>query len=474
MIPEPKLLVIGLDCATPQLIFHKFIDYLPNIRELMESGIYGNLESTIPPITVPAWTSMVTSKDPGQLGLYGFRNRKDYSYGNLYVANANHVKYKTIWNYLSINRKTSIILGIPQTYPPRPLNGIMVGSFLTPDKSAQYTYPDHIKYELDEVADGNYIIDVPDFRTDDKNKLLANIYEMTEKRFKVVKHLLKNKHWDFFFFVEMGIDRIHHGFWRFSNPEHRLYEIGNKFENAIKDYYVYVDGEIGKLLKLIDKGTAVVIVSDHGAKNMVGGICINEWLQKEGYLTLMVNPTTQQRLKMEDIDWGKTMAWGEGGYYCRIFMNVKGREPSGIIDQNIYEDIRDELIRKLKALTDESGRNIGTMAFKPQDIYRECNNIPPDIIVYLGNLDWRSAGSVGMNTIHIFENDTGPDDANHSQEGIFIMKSERFAEKGIRLKGPTIYDVAPTILDYYGIKIPEDMIGESLLMGRTITSHGAS
>ncbi len=474
MTPEPKLLVIGLDCATPQLVLHKFIDYLPNIRELMESGIYGNLESTIPPITVPAWTSMVTSKDPGQLGLYGFRNRKDYAYGNLYFANANHVRHKTIWNYLSINRKTSIILGVPQTYPPRPLNGIMVGCFLTPEKGTQYTYPDHIKYELDKIADGNYIIDVPEFRTDDKNKLLANIYEMTEKRFKVVKHLLKNKHWDFLFFVEMGIDRIHHGFWRFSDPEHRLYEKGNKFENAIKDYYVYVDWEIGKLLKLTDKGTAVLVVSDHGAKNMVGGICINEWLQKEGYLSLMVNPTTQQRLKMEDIDWRKTMAWGEGGYYCRIFMNVKGREPSGIINQNIYEDIRDELIRKLEALTDESGRDIGTRAFKPQDIYRECNNIPPDIIVYLGNLDWRSAGSIGMNTIHIFENDTGPDDANHSQEGIFIMKSERFAEKDKRIEGLTIYDVAPTILDYFGIKIPEDMIGKNLLMGRTVTSHGVS
>ena len=72
-----KIMVIGLDCAAPSLVFDRWRDQLPNLKKLMKNGVYGELTSTIPPITVPAWSSMMSSKDPGQLGIYGFRNRKD-------------------------------------------------------------------------------------------------------------------------------------------------------------------------------------------------------------------------------------------------------------------------------------------------------------------------------------------------------------------------------------------------------------
>ena len=74
-----KVIVIGLDCAPPDLVFEKWKDKLPVLRGLMEKGVYGPLRSTDPLITIPAWTSMVTSKNPGTLGLYGIRNRQDYS-----------------------------------------------------------------------------------------------------------------------------------------------------------------------------------------------------------------------------------------------------------------------------------------------------------------------------------------------------------------------------------------------------------
>ena len=83
-----RLLVIGLDCETPQFVFDEWRSDLPNLDRLMKEGVHGKLESTIPPITVPAWSSMLSSKDPGQLGLYGFRNRKSYHYEELYFANA--------------------------------------------------------------------------------------------------------------------------------------------------------------------------------------------------------------------------------------------------------------------------------------------------------------------------------------------------------------------------------------------------
>ncbi|MCK4776682.1 MAG: alkaline phosphatase family protein, partial [Candidatus Krumholzibacteria bacterium] len=157
-MPE-RLVIIGLDCVTPQLLFGPWLDEMPNFRRLVDGGIHGNMVSTIPPITVPAWMSMMTSTDPGTLGMYGFRNRASYDYGDLFTVNSNYVKEKTVWNYLSRNRLRSIIMGIPLTFPPKPLNGLMVSSFLTPNKDVDYTYPADIKNRLDAIAGGDYIID---------------------------------------------------------------------------------------------------------------------------------------------------------------------------------------------------------------------------------------------------------------------------------------------------------------------------
>ena len=97
--------------------------------------------------------------------------------------------------------------------------------------------------------------------------------------------------------------------------------------------------------------------------------------------------------------------------------------------------------------------------FLPEDIYRECKGTPPDLIVYLGDLDWRSAGTIGNRAIHIFENDTGPDDANHAQEGVFIWSNRGSGALAGAADKVSIYDITPSILDFYGIPVPEDMVG---------------
>jgi len=462
---DKKVFVIGLDCLTPQLTFDRYLPDLPHLRSLMSRGWWGKLRSCDPPITVPAWNCMVTGKDPGQLGFYGFRNRKDHSYEALYIANSLAVREPTLWNILSRNRLDSVLVGIPQTYPPKPLRGCLVTGFLAPDTSSNYTYPEDLKIEVDRVADG-YMIDVKDFRTDDKEWLKNQIYLMTEKRFRVVRHFMKTKPWNFFMFVEMGPDRLHHGFWRFCDPEHRLYEPGNPHENVLRDYYAYLDRKIGELLEDLDLGkTTLLVVSDHGAKRMDGGICVNEWLIREGYLRLKQAPDRVRSLRTEDIDWAGTRVWGEGGYYSRLFFNVEGREPQGVIPAGRYESLRTEIIEKLEALGDESGKPIGTRVHRPEDLYRVCNNVPPDLLVYFGDLYWRSVGSIGTNCIHTFENDTGPDDANHDRDGVLILTDPGIPEpkRGRELKGLTLYDVAPTVLNRLGLKIPADLVGRNLL-----------
>jgi len=98
-----RVLIIGLDCATPQFVFGPGGFDLPNIRSLMERGAWGPLRSCDPPITVPAWASMMSSKDAGTLGIYGFRNRKDHSYDGMSTANATAVKEPRVWDILSLS-----------------------------------------------------------------------------------------------------------------------------------------------------------------------------------------------------------------------------------------------------------------------------------------------------------------------------------------------------------------------------------
>jgi predicted AlkP superfamily phosphohydrolase/phosphomutase len=457
---EKKVDVFGLDCATPQLVFDKWAKDLPHLSRLMERGIAGPMQSCIPPITIPAWSCMMTSKNPGKMGCYGFRNRSDHSYDGLSFATSKAVKEATVWDLLARNGKKVILLGIPQTYPPRPVNGIMVSCFLTPDTSSQYTYPPDLKKEIASQV-GDYILDVDHFRTDDKSRLLAQIYEMTEKRFKLFSWFLESKPWDFAMLVEMGIDRLHHGFWKFMDSSHPKYEPGNPYEHAIKDYYRFVDDKVGEVLSRIDPATAVLVVSDHGAQPMRGGICINEWLMREGYLRIADKPDGVVPLHKAKIDWTQTKAWGEGGYYSRVFLNVEGREPQGIVSRKDYEKVRAELKEKLEALGDEQGFSIGTRVIKPEEVYPEINGVPPDLIVYFGNLAWRSVGSIGLNTIHTFENDTGPDDANHAEQGIFILCDPAVpANQPQKLRaGLSLFDVAPTILNILGIPVPPDMEG---------------
>ncbi len=458
VINKKKVFVLGLDSIPPELLFDRWLDQLPNLKRLISNSVYGGMESTIPAITCPAWMSMMTSVNPGRLGIYGFRNRSSYDYDGLSFVNSKVVKFDTVWDVLSKVGKKAVVIGVPMTYPPQPLNGYMVTCFMTPDTKCEYTYPPELKNEVETVTSG-YMLDVDEFRSDNKDNILKAIYEMTEKRFRLTRHFMRSKEWDFFMMVEMGPDRIHHAFWKYFDENHPKYAPGSKYQDTILDYYKYLDKEIGETFKLLDDDTLFIIVSDHGAKKMVGGICINEWLIQNGYMKLVQYPSESTPFNKLVVDWENTKVWGEGGYYGRIFMNVKGREPKGIIAQSHYEHFRNELIKKLEDLRDENGKSINTKVYKPEDIYSECNGIPPDLIVYYGNLDWRSIGSVGTKTVWASENDTGPDDANHSQYGIFVMQ-DAGKPHGVRREGITIYDIAPTILNYMGVKVPDDMEGK--------------
>ena len=401
----------------------------------------------------------MSSKDPGALGFYGFRNRADWSYDGLVFATSDRVGEDRLWDILSRAGHHCVVLGVPQTYPPRPLNGEMVSCFLTPSTESRYTYPPELRDEIREVV-GEYMVDVPDYRTDDRPRLLRDIGEMTRRRFRLARHLRDTRPWQFFMMVEMGPDRLHHGFWRFYDHDHPDYVPGNAYEQAFRDYYRALDGELASLIEPLGEDDAVVVVSDHGAQPMLGGILVNEWLMREGYLRLVEPPAEPTPIGGCQIDWDATRVWADGGYYSRVFLNVAGREPRGIVPLAEVEALRDELIAGLEALGDEQGRPIGTRVHRPEDLYQVVNGFPPDLICYFGDLSWRAIGSVGSGRIHTRENDTGPDDANHAKLGIAIL-----AGPGMPAELPqsaSLYDIAPTVLQALGLPVPADMRGRRL------------
>lgn len=457
-----KLLVIGLDCAAPALLFGD--ERLVNIRRLMAGGCYGRLESVVPPITIPAWRCMVSSQDPGSLGVYGFRNRADHSYGKLEIATSRSFRAPTIWDHLAMEGKRSVLIGVPPSFPPPRVNGIAVGCFMTPSVQEVYTHPPQVADEIAELV-GEYLVDVKGFRTDDKGWLRDQIFEMSRRQFTVVRHYLEHAEWDYFHFVNIALDRVQHGFWKYMDPTHPDFEPDSPYADVIRDFYLHLDEEIGRVLALLDDRTAVLVVSDHGAQALHGGFCVNEWLVREGLLVLEEYPREVTPFAQLRVDWARTRVWSEGGYYARVFLNVQGREPQGVIAPGEYETFRDLVKAQFEATEDPEGRSLGTLVYKPQEIYRAVRNVAPDLIVHFGALDWRSVGSVGYGgRLHVRENDTGPDDCNHAQFGAFVLAAPNVPSLG-ELHGARLLDMAPTLVEVGGYEMPDSFQGRSLFGG---------
>ena len=460
-MPSPRLLIIGLDCMEPSLVFDQWRQDLPNLSRLMEQGSYGRLESSIPAITVPAWSCMMTGRDPGELGIYGFRNRRDRSYHSMAISDGRYVKFPRLWDILGEAGWSVAALSVPGTSPPYEVNGSLVSCFLTPSTDVPFTYPPELGDQI-KAWMPDFMMDVPNFRSDEKQRILDNLYSLCDQRFTLAEKLIDRDAPDFLMLVDMGVDRIHHAFWKPMDPRHPQYEPDSPFVNAIHDYYVHVDQRVGELLHHCDDDTAVLVVSDHGAQPLMGGICINEWLIENGYLTLKTSPSEVLPLDKVEVDWSQTKVWGAGGYYARIFLNVKGREPEGIVGMAEYEALRDELTAKLSQLTDPEGNALSVKVFKPQEIYQKVRGRAPDLIVYFDDLAWRSVGSVGINSIHTVENDTGPDDANHAPFGLMIFHDPKASKGGQVLQGAQLYDIMPTMLHRYGIDAPDKLRGKVL------------
>ena len=450
-----RIVVAGLDGVPPELLFDKLLPELPTLKYLTSRGLYGPMRSCDPPITVPAWMVMMTGRTPADLGIFGFRERKSASYTDVSLVTSASVKLPTVWDYLGKAGKRSCLFGVPPGYPPKPIQGVMVGCHLTPDHTSRYTAPPELQQELEANA-GAYIPDVT-FRSDNRDQVLEQLFEMTQQHAKLQRHLFQKERWDLFMGVEIGTDRIHHVFWKFSDPSHPKHTEHPRYSQAMLDYYRLIDRQLHDLLGWLDDDTLLLILSDHGAKAMQGCFCLNEWLIERGYLVLKERPTRVTKLEQASVDWAKTRAWGWGGYYARLFLNVKGREPQGCIAPQEVDHVRTKLLQELEAVTTPDGKPLGITVINPNG-----SKGASDLMLYFGDLSWRSAGTIGHGRLFLDENDTGPDDAVHSKHGVFLLYDPK-RTWGTRLtNGFGLTDVAPTILRLLDQPIPAEMTGQPL------------
>jgi predicted AlkP superfamily phosphohydrolase/phosphomutase len=457
---RPRVLVIGLDSVPPSVLFEQFLPFMPRMRQVLERSTYGTLRTVDPPITVPAWAVMFSGVDPGTLGVYGFRHRRPGSYWDQYVPTSKTILQPLVWDHLSRAGKRVCIMGMPPGYPPPRVNGVYISDFLTPDKAKDWIYPASLQPEIEALTHG-YAFDVL-FRADDRDRVARELFAMTRKHFLAARHLWAKEPWDLFVIHEIGPDRIHHAFWKFFDKDHPRYEENPAMRRVAEDYYRMLDEEIGKLLDDVPPDVQVVFVSDHGSQAMVGCFCINEWLIQKGYLTLKgPPPAAGTPLEKASIDWTKTRAWGAGGYYARIFLNVKGREPAGVLEPSEVESFTRQLSRELAEVRRPDGKSLQSEAKIPREIYRQVNGDAPDMMVYFGNVAWRSAGTVGYQKLFIEENDTGPDDAVHSFEGVYVLVGRAGTHGGLGAERQLI-DVAPTLLTYFGIPVPPSIQGHAI------------
>ncbi len=453
-----RLLVIGLDCAAPELLFRRYAHRLPNLNRLREEGWWGEVRSCIPPITVPAWMVMFSGKEPGELGAYGFRSRIPGSYNGTRVVDSRSLRPPAIWDLVMAEGGRCCLFAVPPSYPPYPVRGDLVSCFLTPGTDRPFTHPRGLSVELEEQS----LVYIPDveFRVEDKERLLAELREMTLGHLEIAAYLARSREWDLFVMVEIGLDRAQHALWRYQDPTHHLYEPGSPLASALEDYYALLDRGIGEILEACGEDTAVAVVSDHGAKGMKGAFCINQWLAERGYLCLKGDPKPGTRMEEAEVDWSRTLAWAWGGYYARVFLNLKGREPEGLIPPERYGKELDRLAGELSEIGGPEGERWKNLVVRPEEVYSRVEGDASDLMVFLDDLSWRAAGTLGHPTLYLRENDTGPDDAVHDWNGVGIlyhphMDMRERVRRHLAAEGtaPEIRDLYAAFLDMMGLAV---------------------
>ncbi len=513
-----RVLVIGLDGATFNLI-HPLMDQglLPNLARIMREGSWGELRSTIQPSSEQAWAAFMTGTNNGKFGVYGFQKRRPGTYQFDYV-NGRSIDGRTLWRILSDRGKQVVVINVPMTYPPEPVNGVLISGLLTPSVHSKFTHPDGIYQELCEAC-GDYRIDV-DIESGrmSEAQLLAladEALEMIRLRTCAALHLARTRPWDFFMVMYDASDRLAHKFWKYWDVNHPLHEPdkADTLGQALPRIYQALDQAVGELWDaLVEEDVTVYILSDHGFGPMEKAVYLNRWLAQKGYLTLKqgvsANPREQAQRALRaglrkavhrldspivstmkrwafahfpnlkgalyssvafaQVDWSKTQAYALGTM-GNIYLNLQGREPEGIVTPGEEaERLIEQLMADLRDLRDpDTGEPVFFAVYRGKDLYHGPHaHEAPDVVgvkthrYHVVTADWQSGDEIVVRLgegLHFVSDQSG----QHALEGVLFAQGPGI-RAGHQVQNARLMDMAPTILYTLDEPIPEEMDGVAL------------
>lgn len=500
-----KIVIFGIDGGSLELI-ERWKDELPNLKQIMDRGVFGELESTIPAMTCPAWPSMFTGKNPGKLGMYGFLSYPFAEGPDARLFTSSDYHTLSLWKILNDCGRQVGLLNLPLTFPPHKIDSFMVCGFGTPrTANTNCTYPPELKKTLDKVAGGYEVLPPVMAWIDGKQEEHLKAYRaMLDKRARAAEYLMREYPWDLFVCQFQTLDGIQHYFWRYMDSNHPRHVGNSKYKDAIRDFYRRIDQAVGSLIRETPEDTNILIASDHGFRASPDkSFSISRWLEETGFLRIqtrvrrkrltnaalrrlrdLLGPRLNPRLLravarltpdriarrlvgkgskdviaeiIENVDWAGTKAYSLGGM---IFINLKGRQPGGTVEPGKeYEEVRDKIIEGLSKVVDpETGKPAGFTALRREDIYcGQYVNLAPDIVVLAEKHFLRSERGSLWARYHRAVS------GNHARQGVFMACGPDIKRDGAKLAGLRIYDIAPTVLHMFGLPVPDDMDGRVLV-----------
>lgn len=492
-----RIFVIGLDGVGFPLI-DPWIEAgkLPHLERAIAMGTCGLLESTIPPLTGPAWASFQTGVNPGKHGISGWTKRRGEGYA-ISVVTGNDIPYPTIWELASESGRQVVSIGLPLTYPPRPVNGVIIPGLLTPESDPAPTHPPEIYAQLRSAAP-NYRFFPECAHRFTLGSKVEELLTGLRGRATAAKHFMQQHDWDLFMLHFQSTDKVQHDLW--GMKKNGLDPLLTVFQE--------VDRQVGELSEIAEGlGASVILLSDHGMGIQEYTFSINTWLLQAGYLKLKLGVLerikraafhlgfTQRRLKhvgfllypfayrlglfssffdavgdgiaarlisalflsLDDIDWSRTRAYSHADI-GHIRLNLQGREPHGIVRQEEADSLTDELVERLHTVVNpRNGEPLLGQAFRREEIYHgERLSQAPDILFLPKDLRTVGSGASGFYSNRPFDRPLLR--ANHRMEGILIANGEPFRSHH-RIEGATLTDLAANLLYLLDCPVPEYMDG---------------
>jgi len=497
-----RVLVIGVDGATMDLVKPWVAQgKLPILKTLMNGGVSGELESTLPPVTSPAWPTFATGKNPGKHGVFDFIVNSQDGFG---LVNASSIDGRTLWRLLSDHGARVGVVGVPVTYPPVAVNGYMITGLLSP-KGVEISYPPGLLTRYERVLGPYRVAPSIGYKRGNEESFLDDLRDMLRQRGDYAIRLMQDEPWDFMMVHFLATDIVQHALWRFMDTSHPAYdeEGALRYGDGIQSIYRMVDEIIGRMLDLVGDDVNVIVMSDHGFGPLHGIVNLNNlllqkgllhlkqdlatrakyalfrhgltparvyhWLEKFGLqsLTWKVSKSARNRvvgkfLSFDDVDWSRTKAYSMG-HVGQVYVNLKGREPFGIVEPGYeYEQVRDEVATALATLRHPlTGNPLLDAVIKSEEV---CVGIHtsegPDLHVVMDGYRYISFPLFATNE-EIITSQIRGDSGCHRLQGILLAKGPSVLQ-GQEVRGARILDLAPTILHLMGAAVPADMDGRVL------------